>query len=198
MVPSGSAVEEAAAVALVLVAIPVPMALEVTLTAEASETELPALSGKGLRGSPLPSEPKAPREDVAGPRSRRPVVAQVDEVVEIPSDDEADVPAEPSVPLQQPTGDVMAEPLVLLWSPTVVRSVAGTSSRPVVSPRDLVVARLEGGSSGEVPEGDLEWPYPKHPVSTRFGLRDSRERQLWDIFGGQRHVAVSELTKLTA
>ena len=88
--------------ALVLAAISVPMAAvasEVTLAAEARKSELPALPGRGSRGSPLPSEPKAPREDVAGPRSRRPVVAQVDEVVEIPSDDEADVPAEPSVPL---------------------------------------------------------------------------------------------------
>ena len=68
MVPSGSAVEEAAAVASVLAAIPVPMAVvasEVTLAAEARETELPALPGRGSRGSPLPSEPKAPREDVA-------------------------------------------------------------------------------------------------------------------------------------
>ena len=30
-----------------------------------------------------------------------------------------------------------------------------------------------------------------------FVLRDSRERQLWDIFGGHGHVAVSELTKLS-
>ena len=59
MVPSGSAVEEAAAVALVLVAIPVLMAAvasKVTLTAEARETELPALLGRGSRGSPLPLE----------------------------------------------------------------------------------------------------------------------------------------------
>ena len=70
MVPSSSAVEVATAVALVLVAIPVPMAvvaLEVTLAAEARETELPTLPGRGSRGSPLPSEPKALREDVAGP-----------------------------------------------------------------------------------------------------------------------------------
>ena len=67
----------------------------------------------------------------------------------------------------------------------------------MVSPWDLVVARLEARPSGEVPKGDLEWPYPEHPASARFILRDSRERQLWDIFGGQGHVAVSELTKLT-
>ena len=67
-----------------------------------------------------------------------------------------------------------------------------------MSPRDLAVARLEAGPSGEVPEGDLKWPYPEHPASAWFVLRDSREHQLWDIFGGQGHVAISELTKLTA
>ena len=79
----------------------------------------------------------------------------------------------------------------------VVQSVAGTSSELVVSPWDLAVARLEAGPFGEVPEGDLEWPCPEHPASARFVLWDSRERQLWDIFGGQGHVTVSELTKLT-
>ena len=49
-----------------------------------------------------------------------------------------------------------------------------------------------------MPEGDLEWPFPEHPASTWFVLWDSWERQLWDIFGGQGHVMVSELTKLTA
>ena len=88
--------------ASVLAAIPVSMAVvasEVTLVVEARETELPALPGRESRGSPLSSEPKAPREDVARPGSGCPAVAQVDEVVEIPSDDEADVPAKPSVPL---------------------------------------------------------------------------------------------------
>ena len=78
MVPSGSAIEEAAAVASVLAAIPVPMAVvapEVTLTVEARETKLPALPGRGSRGSPLPLEPKAPGEDVAGPGSGRPAAA---------------------------------------------------------------------------------------------------------------------------
>jgi len=200
MVPSGSAVDEAAAVALVLAVIPVPMAMvasEVTLMAEARDTELPALPGGGSRGLPLPSEPKAPGEDVAWPGSGCPVAAQANEVVEIPSNDEADVSAEPSVPLRQPTGDVTAEPLVPLRSLAVVQSVARTSGGPVVSPQDLVVVRLEARPSGEVLEGDLEWPCPEHPASARFILRDSQERQLWDIFGGQGHVAVSELTKLT-
>ena len=104
------------------------------------------------------------------------MAVQVDEVVEIPSDDEADVPAEPSVPLRQPAGDVTAEPLVPSRSLVVVQSVAGTSSGPVVSPRDLAVAQSEVGPSGEVPEGDLEWPCPEHPASVRFVLWDSRER----------------------
>ena len=67
MVPPGSGFDEAAAVASVLAAIPVPMASEVTLAAEARDTELPALLGGGSRGSPLPSESKAPGEDVARP-----------------------------------------------------------------------------------------------------------------------------------
>ena len=159
--------------ALVLEAIPVPMAVvvsKVTLVAEARETKLPALSGRGSHGSPLPSEPKVPREDVAGLGLGRPVAAQVDEVVDIPSDDEADVLAVPLVLLQQPIGDVTAGLLVPSRSLAVVQSVAGTSSGPVVSTRDLVVARLEAGPSGEVPEGDLEWPCPKHPVNVLFIL----------------------------
>ena len=78
MVPPGSAVDEAAAVVSVLAAIPVLMVTvvsEVTLMAslppvvveEARDTELPALPGGGSRGSPLPSESKAPGEDVARP-----------------------------------------------------------------------------------------------------------------------------------
>ena len=47
-------------------------------------------------------------------------------------------------------------------------------------------------------DGDLEWPFPEDPSKVRFVLWDSRERQLWDIFGGQGHAAVSELTKLSA
>ena len=115
------AADKAAAVASMLAAIPVPMAMvvsEVTLVAspppvvveEARDTELPALPGGGSRGSPLPSKPKAPGEDVAGPRLGRPAAAQANKVVEIPSDDEANVTAEPLVPLRQPADDVMAEP----------------------------------------------------------------------------------------
>ncbi|XP_066388112.1 uncharacterized protein [Miscanthus floridulus] len=200
MVPSGSAVDEATAMASVLAMIPVPMATvasEVTLATEARDTELPALSGRWSRGLPLLSEPKAPGEDVAGTGSGSPAAAQANKVVEIPSDDEADVPVEPSVPLRQPTGDVTAEPLVPSQGLAVVQSVARTSGGPVVSMRDLAVAQLEARPFGEVPEGDLEWPCPEHPANARFVLRDSQERQLWDIFGGQGHVAVSELTKLT-
>ena len=166
---------------MVLAAIPVPMAVvasEVTLATEARESELPAFPGRGSHGSPLPSEPKAPREDVAELGSGRPAVAQVDEVVEITSHDEADVPAEPSVPLRQPTGDVTVEPLVPSHGLAVVQSVAGTSGGSVVSPRDLAVAWLEAGPSSKVPEGDLEWSCPEHPASAQFVLRDSREHQL--------------------
>ena len=181
MVPPGLAVDEAAAVASVLAAIPVLMvtvASKVNLAVEARDTELPALPGGGSRGSPLPSEPKAPGEDVAGSGSGRLAAAQANEVVEILSDDKADVSAKPSVPLRQPAGDVMAEPLVSSWGVAVVQSVAGTSSGPVVSPRDLAVARLEAGPSNKVPEGDLEWRCPEHPTNMWFIIRDSRERQL--------------------
>ena len=58
--------------------------------------------------------------------------------------------------------------------------MAGTSGGLVVSP------------------WDLEWPSPEHPVNAWIILQDSRERQLWDIFRGQGHTVVSELTKLTA
>ena len=86
MVPPGLAVDEAAAAASVLATIPVPMATvvsEVTLAAspppvaveEARDTELPALLDGGSRGSPLPSKPKAPGDDVAGLGSGHPTVA---------------------------------------------------------------------------------------------------------------------------
>ena len=87
-----------------------------------------------------------------------------------------DVTVEPLVPLRQPASDVTVEPSVPSWGLAMVQSVAGTSGGPVVSPRDLAVARLEAGPSGEVPEGDLEWPCPEHPASVRFVLQDSRER----------------------
>jgi len=60
------------------------------------------------------------------------------------------------------------------------------------------VVQLEAGPSGGSSEGDLEWSFPEDPSKARFVLWDSRERQLWDIFGGQGHAAVSELTKLSA
>ena len=121
VVPPGSATDKAVAAASVLAAIPVPMETvvsEVTLAAspppvvveEARDTELPALPGGGSRGSPLTSEPKAQGEDVAGLGSGRPAVAQANEVVEIPSDDEADVTTERLVPLRQPAGNVTVEP----------------------------------------------------------------------------------------
>ena len=61
---------------------------------EARDTELPALLGGGLRGSPLMSEPKAPGEDMAGTESERLAAACATEVVDIPSDDQADVMVE--------------------------------------------------------------------------------------------------------
>ena len=101
MVPPGSAVDEAAVVAAALAAIPVPMVTmvsEVTLVAspplvvveEVRDTELPALLGGGLHGSPSWSEPKAPAENAVGTESERPAVVHATEVVDIPSDDEAD------------------------------------------------------------------------------------------------------------
>ena len=55
----------------------------------------------------------------------------------------------------------------------------------------------EVGSSSGPPEGDLDCPCPEDPARARFILQDSRECQLWDIFGGQGHVTVSELSKLS-
>jgi len=78
---------------------------EVTLAAppplaaaeEAREAELPASLGGGLHGSPLSLEPKASVGDVAGTKSERPVAARATEVVDILSNDEADVMVELSV-----------------------------------------------------------------------------------------------------
>ena len=123
VVPHGSAVDKAAAAALVLAAISVLMAgvvSEVTLTAppppvaveEERETELPASPGGGLHSSPSRSEPKALRGDVAGTESERPAVAHATEVVDIPSDNEA---------------NDMVELLVSLWELAVVQSEAGPS-----------------------------------------------------------------------
>ena len=107
---------------------------------------------------------------MAGTELGRPAASHANEVVEIPSDDEADTMEEPPV------------------SPREL----------VVSPQELAVVQSEVGPSSGSSEGDLEWPFPEDSSKARFILRDSRERQLWDIFGGQGLVAVSELTKLSA
>ena len=78
-----------------LAALPPPATAE-----EERETKLPASSGGGLHGSPSWSEPKAPGESVARTESGRPAAeatVHVNEVVDIPSDDEADIVAEPLV-----------------------------------------------------------------------------------------------------
>ena len=77
------------------------------------------------------------------------------------------------------------------------RELAVSPRELAASPWELVVVQLEAGPSGGSPEGDLEWPCPEDPSKVRFVLWDSWERQLWDIFGGQGHAAVSELTKLS-
>ena len=59
------------------------------------------------------------------------------------------------------------------------------------------MVQVEAGSSGGLPEGDLEWPYPKDPSKVWFVLEDSQECQLWDILGEQGHAAVSELANLS-
>ena len=74
------------------------VASEVTLAApppsataeEERETKLPALLGGGLHGSPSWSELKAPGENTARTESERPVAVHATEVVDIPSNDEAD------------------------------------------------------------------------------------------------------------
>lgn len=96
------------AAAAALAAIPVSsteVASEVTLAAlpppaaaeEEREVELPASPGGGLHGSPSWSEPKVPGESAAGTESERPVAVHATEVVDIPSDDEADDMAGPPV-----------------------------------------------------------------------------------------------------
>ena len=86
VVPPRATVDNVTAAATLLAAIPVPMAgvaSEVTLVAppspvvveEAREAELPISPGGGSHGLSLPSELKALGEDVAGPRSGRPMAA---------------------------------------------------------------------------------------------------------------------------
>ena len=108
VVPPGSVVGTAAAAALILAAIPVltvEVASDVTLVApplpvaaeEERETELPASPGGGLHDSPAWSEPKALGESVARTESERSAAVLATEVVDIPSDDEADDMVEPSM-----------------------------------------------------------------------------------------------------
>ena len=65
------------------------------------ESKLPISPGEGLHGLSLLLEPKAPEGRVARTESGHLAVLHVDTVVEIPSDDEADVTAEPPVSLQE-------------------------------------------------------------------------------------------------
>ena len=106
VVPPGSAVDMAAAVASVLAAIPVPTAgvgSVVTLAdphppvavEEAREAELPILPSGGPPGSSLLSGLKEPEESAAGTKSGCPVVVHTNEVVDILSDDKADIAAGP-------------------------------------------------------------------------------------------------------
>ena len=96
----------------------------------------------------LPLELKAPEESVAVMELGRPVASHVNEVVEIPSDDEADLAARLPVSPQE----------------------------LIVLPRGAAVVQLEAGPSGGSSEGDLEWSFPEDPSKARFILRDSRER----------------------
>jgi len=154
------------------------VAAEVTLVAppppgaveETREDEPPTSPGGGPHDPSLPSEPKAPEGSVARTEPGHAAVSHANEVVEILSDDEADAVAKPPVSLRELE----------------------------VSPRELVVVQSEAGPSGGSSEGDLEWPFPEDLSKARFILRDSRECQLWDIFGGQGHATVSEVTKLSA
>ena len=104
----GSVASMAVAAATVLAAIPMVTAEaspEVSLVAppppamveEERETELPALPGGGLQGSPSWLEPKAPGDSAAGTKSERLVAVHATEVVDIPSDDEPDDTTEPPV-----------------------------------------------------------------------------------------------------
>ena len=68
---------------------------------------------------------------------------------------------------------------------------------PPVSSRELAVVQSEAGPSGGLPKGDLEWACPKDQTEAWFVLRDSQERQLWEIHGEQGHAMVSELTNLS-
>ena len=163
-VPPRAATDKAVAAASVLVAILVPMAgvaSKVTLAApptpvmveEMREGELPISSGGGPHDLSLPSKPKAPEGSVARMELGCAAVSRGNEVVDIPSDDEA---------------DAMAKPRELEVSPWEL----------AVSPRELAVVQSEAGPSDISSEGDLEWAFLEDPSKARFILRDSREHQL--------------------
>jgi len=114
----------AAAATTVLAAIPVVMAEALPVVSlmappppvvakEEKETETPATPGGGRHGSPSWSELKALGGDAAERELERPSAAHATEVVEIPSDDKADVVVELPVPS---------------WELAVVRSKARPSS----------------------------------------------------------------------
>ena len=105
---------------------------------ETREGELPISLGGVPHSLSLLSEPKAPEGSAVGTELGRPAAFHANEVVNIPSDDKANI-----------------------------------AVGPPVSPRELAVVQLEAGASGGLPEGDLEWPYPKDPSKVRFVLRDS-------------------------
>jgi len=79
-----------------LAAPPPPAAVE-----EEKETEPPASPGGGLHSSPSQSELKTPRRDATGTESERPLAAHAMDVVEIPSNDEADDAVELPVPSRE-------------------------------------------------------------------------------------------------
>ena len=143
-VPAGVAADKAVAAASVLAVIPVPMAgvaSEVTLTAppplvaveETREGEFPISLSGGPHGLSLPSEPKAPEGSMAGIESGRPTAVNATDVVEILSDDEA---------------EVVADPPVLSWGLVVVQPKAGPSGGPTEGdlewryPKDPAKARF--------------------------------------------------------
>ena len=108
VVPLGAAADNVTATATLLAAILVPMAgvaSEVTLAAppppvvveETREGELPTSPGGGLHDLSLPSEPKAPEGSAVEIELGRLAAFHMNEVVNIPSDNEADVAPEPPV-----------------------------------------------------------------------------------------------------
>ena len=126
VVPLGAAADNLTATATLLAAILVPMAgvaSEVTLAAlplpvvveETREGELPISPGGGTHGLSLPSEPKAPEGSVVGMELGCLAAFHMNEVVDIPSDDEA---------------EVVADPPVLSWGLVVVQPKAGPSGGP--------------------------------------------------------------------